>query len=63
MKINGSCGNAGMEERIAAAVGFETPPQIAPSLNLVHGFVLDQALEDDRRRLPVDPLQRRESRD
>ena len=47
-----------MEERIAAAIGFQTPPQIPPSLNLVDGFVLDQALQDDRRRLPVDPLQR-----
>jgi hypothetical protein len=54
MKINGR-GRAD-EEGITTAVGSKTTPQIAPPLNLMHGFVLNQALEDDGRRLPVDPL-------
>ena len=50
-----------MKERIAAAIRFQTSPQVTPPLDLMHGFVLNQALEDDRRRLPVDPLQRQEA--
>ena len=46
-----------MEERIATAIRFETTPQVAPPLNLVDSFVLNEALEHDGRRLPVDALQ------
>ncbi len=50
-----------MEERIAAAIRFQATPQVVPPLNLVDSFVLNQPLEDNRRRLPVDPGQRQEA--
>ena len=46
-----------MEERITAAIRFQATPQVVPPLNLVNGFVLNQAFEDDRRCLPVYPRQ------
>ena len=46
-----------MEERIAAAIRLQATPQIAPALNLMNGFVLNETLEDDGRRLPVDALE------
>ena len=46
-----------MKERIASTVGFEPAAEIVPSLDLVNRFVVNQPLEDERRRAPVDPLQ------
>ena len=50
-----------MEECVAATVGFEAPAQVVPPLDLMYRLVLNQALEDDRRCLPVDSLQRQEA--
>ena len=38
----------GVKERVTAAVGFETPPQIIPPLDLVDRLVSDQFLQDNR---------------
>src|SRR5918996_5973522 len=46
----------GMEKREAAPVGGEPAAQIVPSGDFVNRFVLDQFLENDRRRIPVDAL-------
>ena len=62
MKISGSSRQRRMEEREAAAVGREPAAQVVPARDLVHGLVLDQLLEHDRRRVPVDALERAESR-
>ena len=50
-----------MEERVTPPIGLEPPPQIVPPLNLVDRLVLDQALEDDGRGPPVNPLPDQES--
>ena len=55
-------GQLRMEEREAAPVGFQPAPQVAPALDRVHRLVLDQLLEHDRRRVPVDALERAGSR-
>ena len=53
-------GQRRVEERVAPPVPFEPPAQVAPSLNLVDRLVLDQALEDHRRGVPVDSLKDQE---
>src|ERR1700733_15005670 len=50
-----------MEERIAAAVCFETPPQIVPALDLMDGLILDQFFQDDGRSAPVNATQRQKA--
>ena len=50
-----------MEERIAAAVCFETPPQVVPALDLMHRLILDQLFQDDGRGPPVDATQHQEA--
>src|SRR6267143_4690573 len=50
-----------MEKRVAAAVGLEPAAQVVPALNLVHGFVLDQLLQDQGGSTPVDALQDQEA--
>src|SRR5712691_43446 len=50
-----------VEEGITATVRLEPAPQVTPPLNLVHRLVLDETLEDERRRPPVYTLQDQES--
>ena len=54
-------GQRRMEKSIAAAVGLEPAAQVVPALDLVHGLVLDQLLQHQRGRAPVDALQDQES--
>ena len=49
-----------MKKGEAAPVTAEPPPQIVPTVDLMHRFVFDYFLEDERRRLPIDSLQRQE---
>ena len=51
-----------MEEGKAAPVaGIEAAAQVVPALDLVHGLVVDDLLQDGRRRLPVDAAQHQEA--
>ena len=50
-----------MKERVTAAIRLEAPVEIGPPVNLVNGFVLDQAFEDERRGAPIDPLEDEEA--
>ena len=50
-----------MKEGVAAAIGVEPAAQVAPALDLVNRFVLDQALEHQRGRPPVDAPEDQES--
>ena len=43
-----------MEKGIAAAVGFQPAAKVAPSLNLMHGFKLDQLFQHGGGGMPVD---------
>ena len=49
-----------MEERVTATIGFKAAPQVAPALDLVHRLILNQPLEHQRRRPPVDASQHEE---
>ena len=51
----------GVEESEAAAVRLQSPAQIFPVEDLVHRLVLDDLLEHERRRAPVDSVQIEES--
>ena len=55
-------GQLGVQEREAAPVGLQPPPEIAPIADLVHGFVLDDLLEQRGGSVPVDLLQVQETR-
>ena len=50
-----------MKERVTAAVRFEPASQIAPALDLMNRLVLDQPLEHQRGRAPLDSLQHQEA--
>src|SRR5262245_53547495 len=50
-----------MKEGVATAIGFEPTSEVAPALNLVDRFVLNQSFEEERRRAPVDSLQHEEA--
>ena len=52
-----------MKERKAATIGSEPPPQVIPTADLMHRFMLDEFLQDDGRRVPIDSLDIAESRD
>src|SRR5262249_4968936 len=54
-------GKSRMEEGVASPVFFETPPQIVPALDLMNGLVLNEALENQGRRAPIDSLQDEEA--
>ena len=54
MKIERLVGDGRMEEAETPAVGFQTPAQIVPSPDLVHGFVLDQPFQDGAGAAPID---------
>ena len=52
----------GMEEGKAAPVrGIEAAAQVVPALDLVHGLVADDLLQDGRRRVPIDAAQDQEA--
>ena len=51
-----------MEEGEAAAVRLQAPPQVVPAVDRMHGLVLDDLLEQPRRRRPVDLLHLEEAR-
>src|SRR5690349_17466444 len=45
-----------MKERVASPIALEASPQVVPPLNLMYRLMLDQSLENQRRRPPVNPL-------
>ncbi len=59
---SGSSTNDGMEEGEATPVGrVEPAAQVVPPLDLVHGLVADDLVEDRRRGVPVDAAQNEEA--
>src|SRR4029079_13484665 len=50
-----------MKNRVARAIGSQTPPKVIPPLNLVHCFVGNETLEDCGRCAPVNPLEDEET--
>src|SRR6266699_2193288 len=50
-----------MKESVTAAVRFQPAPQIMPAADFMHRLVLDEFLENDSRRAPIDPLQNEKS--
>ena len=54
-------GHRGMEEGVAAAIGVEPVLQVVPRTDRVHGFVLDELLEQRGRRVPRDARQREQA--
>ena len=42
---------------LAAAVGVQPAAEVTPPLNLMHGLVLNQPLQNQRRRVPIDAPQ------
>ena len=54
-------GQGRVEEGEAAAILRQPPPQIVPAVDRMHRLVVDQLLEHDRGRAPVDALEHQET--